>query len=59
MKGGSIMPVIQVLELSRRYRNQWVVLDQRYNVLDHGGSLGDLRAKHAAEGRRTFMLVSG
>jgi len=53
------MPVIQVLELSRRYRNQWVVLDQRYNVLDHGGSLGDLRAKHAAEGRRTFMLVSG
>jgi len=37
-------------------REEWVALDGRYNVVDRGVDLADLRRRH--EGRRlTFVLV--
>jgi len=45
------------LDISLRYQDQWVVLDARQNVVDHGTDFALLRLKHA-HGRRTFYFAS-
>lgn len=45
------------IDLSRHFQNQWVVLDNLHNVVDHGDDFGSLRAKHAGA-RRTLYFAS-
>ncbi|MDE2293634.1 MAG: hypothetical protein KGL53_16245 [Elusimicrobia bacterium] len=45
-----------VLELMRVYRDEWLVLDRTWSVLDRGSDLGALRARWA--GRRATFLRS-
>ncbi|MBI5631217.1 MAG: hypothetical protein HY921_10080 [Elusimicrobia bacterium] len=52
--------VINVLEVSRQYQNEWVVLDRRLNILDHGPDLALLWDKYGEiSGRLTFYFASG
>lgn len=51
--------MMNVLEVSERYENQWVVLDRGQNVLDFGPDLSALWTKHHdAGGRVTFYFAS-
>ena len=45
------------LDISRRYQDQWVVLDSRHNVVDHGEDFAALRVRHSGA-RRTFYFAS-
>ena len=51
--------MMNVLEVSRRYRDQWVVLDGRQTVLDHGPELKPLWDKHSVGKKRTFYFAAG
>lgn len=51
--------MMNVLEVSRRYRDQWVVLDGRQAVLDHGPELKPLWDKHNGQRKRTFYFAAG
>ena len=51
--------MMNVLDVSRKYENQWVVLDRGQNVVDSGPELTDLYARHrAAVNRLTFYYAS-
>ncbi|MBI4375660.1 MAG: hypothetical protein HY549_04330 [Elusimicrobia bacterium] len=51
--------MINVLELSRLYENQWVVLDRSQKVLDHGPQLDSLWSKYGPiAGKITFYFAS-
>ncbi len=51
--------MMNVLEVSERYENQWVVLDRGQNVLDFGPDLTHLWEKHRhAEAKVTFYYAS-
>ena len=39
------MATINILEMSRRYRNEWVVLDRGLNVLDRAADLETLKSR--------------
>ena len=50
---------MNVLDVSKRYENQWVVLDRGQNVVDHGTSLEELFTRHKeAAPRLTFYYAS-
>lgn len=50
--------MVNILELDRLYRSQWVVFDRSLRVVDHDRDLECLRLKHG--GRRcTFFYVAG
>jgi len=49
--------MINPLDLSRYFKNQWIVLDHEYRVIDHGPELAELREKHSGA-HRTFYFVS-
>lgn len=50
--------MINILDVSRRYANEWVVLDPAQRVIDHGPELGPLCAKYAAlTARLTFYFA--
>lgn len=50
---------MNVLDVSRRYENQWVVLDRGQNVVDHGPSLEELYTRHKeAAPKLTFYFAS-
>lgn len=50
---------MNVLDVSRRYENQWVVLDRAQNVVDYGPDLQELYARHhELAGRLTFYFAS-
>ena len=51
--------MINVLEISRLYENEWIVLDRALNVLDHGPDLLDLWSKYEGmTSRLTFYFAS-
>ena len=50
--------MINVLDISRRYCNQWVVLDRSQKIVDHGSDLAALCKKHR-HGKLTFYFASG
>jgi hypothetical protein len=51
--------MINVLEVSRLYCNQWVVLDRSLKVLDHGPDLQFLWSKYGSlSSRLTFYFAS-
>jgi hypothetical protein len=51
--------MMNVLDVSERYENQWVVLDRGQNVLDFGTDLEQLWAKHhKTEAKVTFYFAS-
>jgi hypothetical protein len=39
--------MLNILDVSRTYENQWIVLDKRQNVVDHGPDLEALWDKYA------------
>lgn len=46
-----------LLETSRNYPSQWVALDRRMQVIDHGAELASLRERLRERGRAcTFMF---
>lgn len=50
---------MNVLDVSKRYENQWVVLDRGQNVVDHGPSLEELYSRHKdVAPRLTFYYAS-
>jgi hypothetical protein len=49
--------MINLIDLSRRFENQWIVLDHSHTVIDHGPELQTLQVKHEGN-RRTFYFVS-
>ena len=49
--------MINVLDISRRFTDQWVVLDRRLKVVDSGNDLAALAKKHGG-GRMTFYYAS-
>jgi hypothetical protein len=50
--------MINVLDFSNKYTDQWVVLDRTARVIDHGNDLQTLFRKHR-HGRVTFYFASG
>ena len=51
--------MINVLELSRLYEDQWIVLDRCLQVLDHGPDLLELWARYEGmNSRLTFYFAS-
>ncbi len=51
--------MMNVLEVSERYRDQWVVLDRGQNVLDFGPDLETLWSKHkGSDAKLTFYFAS-
>ena len=54
------MAMLNVLEMDRLYRNQWVVLDRSLHVVDSGVDLQALRARHGERlSRYTLYFVPG
>ena len=52
--------MVNVLEVTSRYENEWIVLDKSHKVLDHGPELGALWEKWAkAPQRLSFYFASG
>lgn len=49
--------MMNVLEVSRRFQDQWVVLDRSQQVVDHGDDLQALWRKHQGT-RLTFYFAS-
>jgi hypothetical protein len=49
--------MLDILDISRRFPNQWVVLENGRRVVDHGPELPPLRARHQGA-RRTFYLAA-
>jgi hypothetical protein len=41
------MPMLNIMEYSARYENEWVVLDKQHNVIDHGTDLESLWDRNA------------
>ena len=51
--------MINVLDVAREYRNQWVVFDRCLAVLDHGPDLKALWAKYGTMASRlTFYFAA-
>jgi hypothetical protein len=51
--------MLNILEVSERYEDQWVVLDKVQNVLDHGADLDELWSRHeSALPKLTFYFAS-
>ncbi len=51
--------MINTLEMSRLYENQWVGLDRRKNVVDFGPRLDALWSKYnAMVGKMTFYFAA-
>lgn len=50
-------PIFDAREISRRYRNEWLVLDRSLSVRDHGPVLEKLQEKHGP--KRTYYFVPG
>ena len=49
--------MINVLDISRRFQDQWIVLDRSLNVVDCGPDLQALCRKHQGA-RLTFYFAS-
>jgi hypothetical protein len=49
--------MINLIDLARRFENEWIVLDRGHNVVDHGPELQTLQEKHEGD-RRIFYFVS-
>lgn len=50
---------MNVLDLTARVENQWVVLDRGQNLVDYGTDLSELYARHKdAAGSLTFYFAS-
>lgn len=50
---------MNVLDVSRRFQDQWVVLDRGQNVVDHGTNLEELYTRHKETAPRlTFYFAS-
>ena len=50
--------MINVLDFSTQYTDQWVVLDRSQRVIDHGNDLQGLFRKYR-NGRVTFYFACG
>lgn len=50
-----MIPIFDAREISRQYRNEWVVLDRTLNVRDHGPVLEELKEKHGP--KHTYYFV--
>lgn len=51
--------MLNILDVSARFENQWLVLDKLQNVVDHGPELLELWEKHQrAAARLTFYFAS-
>ena len=51
--------MMNVLDVSTRFENQWVVLDRGQNIVDFGTDLESLWTKHrSAEAKVTFYFAS-
>jgi hypothetical protein len=56
---GSVQRMMNVLDVSEKYENQWVVLDRGQNVLDFGPNLSDLWDRHRkTDAKVTFYFAS-
>lgn len=54
------MAMLNVLEMDRLYRNQWVVLDRSLNVVDSGSDLQALRTRYSERlSHYTLYFVPG
>lgn len=50
---------MNVLDFSRRFENQWVVLDRGQSVVDHGPDLEELYSRHRERAAKlTFYYAS-
>ena len=47
--------MINVLEMARRFQDQWIVLDRRANVVDHGNDFAALYSKYGGAGRTLYF----
>lgn len=51
--------MINILDVSRKYANEWIVLDPAQRVIDHGPELRPLCAKYAElTAHLTFYFAS-
>ena len=50
--------MINILEFSSRFQNQWVVIDRSRKIVDHGADFHALYRKHHG-GRMTFYFAAG
>lgn len=52
-----MIPIFDAREISRQYRNEWVVLDRALNVRDHGPILEELKERYGP--KHTYYFVPG
>jgi hypothetical protein len=49
--------MINILEVSQKFGNQWVVIDRSRRIIDHGAELSTLYHKHGPAGK-TFYFAA-
>ncbi|MBI4348689.1 MAG: hypothetical protein HY553_17760 [Elusimicrobia bacterium] len=53
-----MIPIFDAREISRQYRNEWVVLDRALNVRDHGPILEELKERYGPKHTYYFVPAS-